>query len=85
MGPGSSASQGRDGTAPPTQPFKEFHYRIYHDGGSEEISLDYENAENGWNKLGTYYLTSDTAKVVLSNLSTGRAVIGDAIKWVRQK
>ena len=85
QGPGGAGGQGREGGGPPSQPYKEFHYRIYHDGGSEEISLEYENAENGWNKLGTYYLKADTAKVVLSNLSTGRAVIGDAIKWVRQK
>jgi ABC-type transport system involved in multi-copper enzyme maturation permease subunit/uncharacterized membrane protein YgcG len=85
QGPGGAGGQGREGGGPPFQPYKEFHYRIYHDGGSEEISLEYENAENGWNKLGTYYLKADTAKVVLSNLSTGRAVIGDAIKWIRQK
>ncbi|MGD0755763.1 MAG: hypothetical protein ABR927_11955 [Bacteroidales bacterium] len=85
QGPGGAGGQARDGSGPPSQPYKEFHYRIYHDGGSEEISIDYTNAENGWNKLGTYYLTADTSKVVLSNLSSGRAVIGDAIKWVRQK
>ena len=85
QGPGGAGGTGKDGNGSPLQPYKEFHYRIYHEGGSEEISLDYENAENGWNKLGTYYLTADTAKVVLSNLSTGRAVIGDAIKWIRQK
>ncbi|MGC1391746.1 MAG: hypothetical protein WA816_11975 [Bacteroidales bacterium] len=85
QGPIGAGGQARDGSGPPSPPYKEFHYRIYHDGGSEEISLDYTNAENGWNKLGTYYLTADTAKVVLSNLSSGRAVIGDAIKWVRQK
>jgi hypothetical protein len=85
QGPTGGGGQSRDGSGPPSPPYKEFHYKIYHEGGSEEISLDYTNAENGWNKLGTYYLNSDTAKVVLSNLSSGRAVIGDAIKWVRQK
>jgi uncharacterized membrane protein YgcG len=84
-GPGGAGGQEREGSGQPSLPYKEFHYRIYHDGGSEEISLDYEKAENGWNKLGTYYLSADTAKVILTNLSTGRAVIGDAIKWVRQK
>ena len=84
-GPAGAGGQGRDANGVPSPPYKEFHYRIYHDGGSEEVSLDYTNAENGWNKLGTYYLAADTSKVVLSNLSAGRAVIGDAIKWVRQK
>ena len=66
-------------------PYKEFHFHVYYDGGSEDIAFDYETAEGGWNKLGTYYLKSDTAKVVLSNMSGGRIVIADAVKWVKQK
>ncbi len=66
-------------------PYKDFHYKIYHDEGVEEVTLDYENAEAGWNKLGTYYLSSDTAKVVLTNFSAGRVILGDAIKWVKQR
>lgn len=65
--------------------YKDFHYKIYHDEGVDDITLDYENAEAGWNNLGRYYLSRDTAKVVLTNKSTGRMVIGDAIKWVKQK
>jgi hypothetical protein len=65
-------------------PYKDMHYKIYHDEGVEEITLDYENAEGGWNNLGRYYLSPDTAKVVLTNKSAGRIVIGDAIKWVKQ-
>ncbi len=89
-GPGGPGGQGgpgggRGARGQMAQPYKDFHYRIFHENGVEDISLDYENTENGWNKLGTYYLPADTAKVVLSNLSSGRAVIGDAIKWVRQK
>ncbi len=77
--------QGRRITGAPAQPYKDFHYKIFYDGGTENISLDYENAESGWNKLGTYYLKADTTKVILSNLTSGKAVIGDAIKWIRQK
>jgi hypothetical protein len=64
--------------------YKDMHYKIYHDEGVEEITLDYDNAEGGWNNLGRYYLSSDTAKVILTNKSAGRLVIGDAIKWVKQ-
>jgi hypothetical protein len=85
QGQGGAGGMAAEGGKLPSPPYKEFHYKVYHEGGSEEISLDYTNAENGWNKLGTYYLTADTSKVVLSNFSGGRAVIGDAIKWVRQK
>jgi hypothetical protein len=84
---GNSGGQGRGGGARGqfSTPYKEFHFHVYYDHGIEDIAFDYENAENGWNKLGTYYLKADSAKVVLSNLSGGRVVIADAVKWVRQK
>ena len=60
------------------------HYKIYHDEGVEEITVDFENAEAGWNNLGRYYISSDSAKVELTNQSAGRMVIGDAIRWVKE-
>jgi len=65
--------------------YKDMHYKIYHDEGVEDITINYENAEGGWNNLGRYYLSPDTAKVVLTNKSAGRLVIGDAIRWVKQR
>jgi hypothetical protein len=59
------------------------HYKIYHDQGVDEITVDFENAEAGWNNMGRYYLSSDSAKVELSNQSSGRVVLGDAIRWVK--
>lgn len=63
--------------------YKDLHFKVFHDEGTEEITLEYENAEPGWNMLGRYYISSDSAKVELSNKSTGRMVIGDAVKWVK--
>jgi len=63
--------------------YKDLHFKIYHDEGMEEITLDFDNSEPGWNMLGRYYISSDSAKVELSNKSTGRMVIGDAVKWVK--
>jgi len=63
-------------------PYKDFHFKVYHDDGMEEIVIDYQTADPGWNKLGTYYLSPDTAKIELTNKSEGRVVIGDAVKWV---
>jgi len=90
-GPGGQAGQGAPGPpgVPPggqqgESPYKDMHYKIYHDEGVEEITLDYENADGGWNNLGRYYLSPDTAKVILTNQSSGRIVIGDAVKWVKQ-
>lgn len=62
----------------------EYHYMISHDDGEEEVTLEYDAAENGWNHLGSYYLSPDSATVSLSNLSQGRTVTADAIKWVKQ-
>jgi hypothetical protein len=85
-GPGGPGGPGGPmGQQQGNSPYKDFHFKIYHDEGVEEVTLDYENAESGWNKLGTYYLSPDTAKVILTNLSAGRIVLGDAIKWVKQK
>jgi ABC-type transport system involved in multi-copper enzyme maturation permease subunit len=64
-------------------PYKDMQYKIYHDDGVEEITVDFENADAGWNMLGRYYLSSDSAKVELTNQSSGRMVIGDAVKWVK--
>ncbi len=74
---------------PPGEPqqgnntYKDLHYLIYHDEGVENISLDFENAEPGWNLLGRYYISSDSARVEMTNQSSGRVVIADAVKWVR--
>ncbi len=83
----------RGGNAPPPPGeerrgeslYKDLHYKIYHDEGVDEITVDFENAEAGWNNMGRYYLTPDSAKVELTNQSAGRLVLGDAIKWVRAK
>jgi hypothetical protein len=46
--------------------------------------IDNKNVENGWNHLGTYYFTSDTALVELSNKSKLKMVFADAVKLVEQ-
>jgi len=85
-GPGGPGAPGRPGgDQQGDSPYKDMHYKIYHDEGVEDITLDYENADGGWNILGRYYLSPDTAKVVLTNQSQGKIVIGDAVKWVKQR
>jgi len=63
---------------------KDLHFTVEHDDGEEDVIVDWENAENGWNHLGSYYLSPDSARVILTNSSEGRTVNGDAIKWVKQ-
>jgi len=72
---------GRDGRRGASEKYQ---YKIFHDDGIEETVLDMENAEEGWNFLGSYYLSPDSARVELTNESPGRMVVADAIKWVRR-
>jgi len=60
----------------------QYHYLVHHDDGIDEVLLDLQNAEDGWNFLGTFYISSDTAKVELTNESENRIVLADAVKWV---
>jgi ABC-type transport system involved in multi-copper enzyme maturation permease subunit len=58
-------------------------YRVYHADGVEEITIQVEDFEDGWNSLGSYYIVlADTAKVVLANAGGADKVVADAVKWV---
>lgn len=60
----------------------DYNFVVYHDNGMEKINKSSENAENGWNYLGTFYFSSDTARVELTNKTNGDIVFADAVKWV---
>lgn len=63
----------------------EYNFTIYSDDGAEEAALAIQNAEPGWNHLGSYYFSPDTALIELSNKTTLRAVFADAVKLVELK
>jgi hypothetical protein len=63
--------------------FGDFNYLVYHDAGMDKITLDADDAEEGWNFLGSWYFSAGEAKVQLTDQSNGRVVIADAIKWVK--
>ena len=56
--------------------------------GGEDRALEFDAAaaETGWNTLGDFDLSKGAARVVVSNRSSGRTVIADAVRWqpVRQ-
>ncbi len=62
---------------------EQYHFLVYHDDGFDEVILDMKNAESGWNFLGTFHLSADSARVELTNESQGRIVFADAVKWVK--
>jgi hypothetical protein len=61
----------------------EYQYFITHDDGVTEQTLQLNSAEQGWNSLGSFYLSPGKAKVVLTDKSTSRTVIADAVKVVK--
>lgn len=61
-----------------------YQFLVYHDDGVDEPIINLAEVENGWNFLGTYYFSADSAKVELTNNSEGRIVIADAVKWVKR-
>ena len=62
----------------------ENHFRIQHEDGVEEVDLDLENAENGWNYLGSYYLAAGDSRVAISNETRQNFVVADAVKWIKR-
>jgi len=58
---------------------------VYHDGGEEKINQSSEGVDNGWLYLGTFQISTDTAKVELTNKSNGDMIFADAVKWIKVK
>ena len=61
----------------------EYIYTVYGES-KEEVIIDLKTAENGWNSLGSFYFSGDTAKVELGNKTEAQVVVADAIKLVKQ-
>ncbi|MCK5820240.1 MAG: hypothetical protein KAH17_00070 [Bacteroidales bacterium] len=61
-----------------------YHYTVFHDDGEDEVSKALSNIEDGWNMLGSFYLSPGKAKIRLTNENTGRLVVADAVKWEKQ-
>lgn len=62
----------------------EYEYTIHHDDGDEVTSVDLKNAEAGWNSLGSFYFSPDSAVIELSNKSESQIVVADAVKIIKQ-
>jgi hypothetical protein len=82
-GPGQRGSSGGPGQMPEIS--DEYHFTVIHSEGKEDVTVALNTAETGWNRLGSFYFSADTAKVTLNNKNTGRTVVADAVKWVKQQ
>jgi hypothetical protein len=61
----------------------QYQFVISHNNETDEPLLSLRNSEPGWNNLGSYYFSADTAVIELTNKSDGRIVVADAIKLVK--
>ena len=61
-----------------------YHYIVSHDEGDDEVSKALSNIEDGWNMLGSFYFSAGKAKVRLTNENTGKLVVADAVRWMKQ-
>lgn len=53
-------------------------------GGIEEVEVDLENAELGWNLIGTFPLAAGPNSIQLSDKNDAAYVVADAVKWVKR-
>ena len=82
--PGGGPPQGGQGGANNQQQDEgSYQLTVFHDDGEDVVNIDINSAEEGWNLVGTFYLSQGPTKVVLSNETEGRMVIADAVKWVK--
>jgi len=64
----------------------EYHFKVKYDNGEDNAFINLRRAEEGWNRVGAYYFTDDTIKVVLSNnIANVRMVTADAVKIVKRE
>jgi hypothetical protein len=84
QGGGGGGGQGGGGQGHGNETTGEYIYTIYHNNEKEQMTVNLQTADEGWNNLGTYYFTGDTVKIELSNKSEAQVVVADAIKLVKQ-
>jgi hypothetical protein len=60
----------------------EYHFIIHSDEGEQDIVIDNNNVEAGWNHLGTYNFDTETALIELTNKSELKMIFADAVKVV---
>lgn len=62
----------------------EYHFKIDYGEDTEDAYLNLRRADNGWEQLGVYFLSTDTLRVTLTNECRARSVTADAVKIVKR-
>ena len=59
----------------------DYDVKIVATGVEESIEFDASAAREGWNDLGEFSLPAGEASLLVSNKTTGTAVVADAVRW----
>ena len=59
----------------------EYHFKVMYDDGMEDAL---RKANDGWEQVGTYFINSDTIRVLLTDECKLRTVTADAVKLVKR-
>jgi len=57
---------------------------VHHEDGEDVVKLDLNQAEEGWNLLGSYRFAGGASRVDMTDENAKRIVTADAIKWIRK-
>ncbi len=52
--------------------------------GIEEVEVDLENAELGWNLIGSFPMEAGPNRIELTDKNDAGFVLADAVKWVKR-
>lgn len=64
----------------------DYHYFIFHGDEMEEVEYQLSNdQQEGWSRLGTFFLEDDSVKIRLTNQSSKSRIFADAVKLVKRE
>lgn len=62
----------------------EYHFLVKYENEKEDAYINLRKANDGWEQMGTYFFSSDTINIVLTNECKLRSVTADAVKIVKR-
>lgn len=65
--------------------YSDFHLKVKHDDGVDEVEMNIGESESGWYYVGSYYFSGGKTSVEISDKSDGRVVYADAVRFVKKK
>ncbi len=63
---------------------KTFSYTVTSDDGIETVEVATDSRESDWQFVGEYYFSEGEASVELTDKTTNRIVVADAVKWIKK-